>query len=376
MSSMRTNSLPVATAVLLICASAAAQSAPGSPALHWSRDASAGDCVDPRTLAQLVEGYTGPVFVPPAQADVSIEGSIQRTGQNGFRVRVAVTGRQGGPPGGERVLELTAVECRKLDGALAFVIATALDPDLNARGLPAELDWLQSSELPAAEQLRAELTQTTPTTSAAVPAAIEPKPTAAPALATEPPAVVAATGPEPDERLDLVPDWELGLALQLGSGLAPVASAGGMLTLTHGFGSWFALSLQARGNAGLLALDVVRGYTVGAQAYALAPQACARSFGRSGFGFQGCLGPELGWLRVVGDGFSHENAVLRSSFGASLRLELRYALTHSFALTGGAVLGLELTRPEVNYRDLEDEHIAVKGQTLSALATVGLTHSF
>jgi hypothetical protein len=149
-----------------------------------------------------------------------------------------------------------------------------------------------------------------------------------------------------------------------------------MLTVTHGLGSWFALALQVRGNAGLHSLEVVRDYAVQAQTYAVAVQACARSFGRSGFGLQGCLGPELGWLRATGEGFSHPHVFLQSSYGASLRLELRYVLTGSLAFTAGGVFGLELTKPRVKYRDLHDEQTAFAFQTLSALASVGLTQSF
>jgi hypothetical protein len=162
MSSVCTKSVPVAAALAItLCSAAEAQSEQSSPALHWSRAAGAGECVDPRTLAHLVESYTGPVLVAPAQADVSIEGQIERAGADLFRVRISVTGRQG-PPVGERVLELNAIECRKLDGAIALVIATTLDPDLGAR-LPAELSWLRPSETPAGEQLRAELAHAPPT---------------------------------------------------------------------------------------------------------------------------------------------------------------------------------------------------------------------
>jgi hypothetical protein len=74
-----------------------ASAEPSRPGLHWSRADNAADCVDPRTLAELVESYTGPVLVAPSSADESIEGAIERTGSDEFRVRVSVTLARGKP---------------------------------------------------------------------------------------------------------------------------------------------------------------------------------------------------------------------------------------------------------------------------------------
>ncbi len=110
--------------------------------------------MDPRTLAQRVEELVGPVLVRAADAEHSIEASVEAGGParepNGqarggegraagtLRVRVRVVD-VGGHTLGERVLEQASGDCRALTPAIAFVVAMMIDPGVAAHGLPSEL---------------------------------------------------------------------------------------------------------------------------------------------------------------------------------------------------------------------------------------------
>jgi hypothetical protein len=347
---------------------ARAQAEQTNPALHWSRAETAADCVDPRTLAELVETYTGPVLVAPGAADFSIEGEIERSGPEEFRMRVSVTVTRG-RPAGQRVLTMRAADCRKLDGAIAFVIATTLNPDLGVGNLPPELSWLQSSELPPGEELRHELAKTPPP---------EPRPSLQPSAAGTSPKVNPDTAAPVDAEVDEPQSraWELGVAFAAGKGRVPTANAGGLLTAARLFGSWFALTLQLRGNASLGGFDVAYDRAIGVETFDGALLACGRVGNARALGFQTCLGPNAGWFQAHGTGFTASHTVVQPLYGGMLKLELRYEIADKLAFTAGGLLDVGFRRPLVEYEVLEYRLLAFRSHLYSLQGAVGLTRSF
>jgi hypothetical protein len=342
---------------------------PSHPGLHWSRAENAADCVDPRTLAELVESYTGPVLVEPANADETIEGEIERTGPDSFRVRISVSVARG-RPGGQRVLSLKAADCRKLDGTIALVIATTLNPDLGAAGLPSELSWLQPSEIPPADELRAELASTT---------------TAQPRSGLQPSAAVGAsavdTTPQSNQHAATSASgsadaWELGIAATLGTGVVPQTNLGGMLTVARGFGPAFALAAQLRGNGSLDGYEVVPGHSVGVATFGGAVLACADAHIERGPGMQACLGPEVGFFRAHGEGFSAAHTVVQPVYGGLAKLELRYEIADKLSIIAAVFFSLGWRRPTVTYQDVQAQPLVFRSDVYSIQSALGLTRAF
>lgn len=345
--------------------SATAHAEETHPALHWSRAENAADCVDPRTLAELVETYTGPVLVPPASADASIESAIERTGPEEFKLRVGVTLTRG-RPAGQRVLALPASDCRKLDGAIAFVIASTLDPDLGRGALPAELSWL-GSERPAAEELRAELAHAAPSD---------------PQWKRQPTAAQRAAGPVPiaaqpsaDAEEPTPRSWELGYALAIGRGRVPTATAGGLLSVARTFGPWFAVTLHLRGNANLGGFDVEAGRSIGVNTFDSALLACGRFDGHA-FGFRGCLGPAVGFFSAHGSGFAEAHTVVQPLYGGQLKLEASFELAARLSLTAAGLFDAGFRRPTVNYVGLQGDTQVFRSELWGIQAALGLKHTF
>jgi hypothetical protein len=93
--------------------------------------------------------------VPPAQAEISLEGEISPAGR-GYRARLVSTD-DGGTPRGEHVLSTPHEDCRQLHGAIAFVIALRSTPRLSLTGRAAELLAEFAQELPPEQAALAEL---------------------------------------------------------------------------------------------------------------------------------------------------------------------------------------------------------------------------
>lgn len=336
------------------------------PALHWSRAENAAECVDPRTLAELVETYTGPVLATPSSADASIEGTIERVGSETFRVHVSVTIMRG-RPSGQRVLSLPAADCRKLDGAIAFVIASTLDPDLGAQSLPAELSWLQS-ETPAGEELREELASTP----GEDPPRANPQPSAA---AAERASEQAVEEPEAESSSPSHP-WEIGLAVVAGKGRVPITALGGLLSVARAFGQSFAVSLQLRGNAGIGSFDIEHDRSVGVSAFDGALLACGRLGDAHALGAQGCLGPVVGFLSAVGSGFDASHTVVQPLFAMHLKLETRYEIASGWLLTAAGLLDVGYRRPLVQYTDLDAWRLVFRSDVYALQGAFGLVSVF
>ncbi len=112
---------------------AVAQDAHGAAAartssLSWVRLPGAEVCAPGRTLARAVEQRLGRrVFVSTADADVAIEGRVERADDR-WRA-VLVLSDRGGAILGRRTVESRAATCDALTSELGLVIAVMIDPD-------------------------------------------------------------------------------------------------------------------------------------------------------------------------------------------------------------------------------------------------------
>jgi hypothetical protein len=286
------------------------------PALHWSRGESALGCIDPATLADRVEQLTGATLSRPARAARTIEGSIELVSGGRYRARITLS-EPGHAPTGQRVLEQGAKDCRELDGALVFIVAMMVDPNLSLEGLSPELLALVSSEVPAEQHLLAELEQNPP-----VPHELVANPSAEEVEASEPSEPTPPAPPEARAKeltklelrvmgvaeFEVAPEPMFGLNAQLG---VHVSRYLGLLASVRGAGGFGAMGLSQSPSR-----------FVKAQAFDAAVALCVGLPSESRFRVRGCLGPEYSLWRQKGMGFQQNQSALLSGLGVSLALDL------------------------------------------------------
>jgi hypothetical protein len=113
----------------LLASSASADDPKGrTSALSWVRLPGAEGCIGAPALASAVETrLRRRVFVPPSDAEVSVEGSVTATSGR-FRATFRVADRNGNVLG-TRALDEAATSCGALDDKIAFVVSMLIDPD-------------------------------------------------------------------------------------------------------------------------------------------------------------------------------------------------------------------------------------------------------
>jgi hypothetical protein len=326
------------------------------PALHWTRAADAGSCIDPRQLALRVTALTGPVLVAASAADLSIEGHVTRLANGSFRARVTATARDG-TQRGERALEQDR-DCRKLDQALAFVIALLIDPDLVLQQLPAGLVGLGAEGNAPETALLAELDARPP---------VPVRPTPAARVETKP-APVAPPKPPPSDQLSLAAGPSFGLNELPRPTLGAVAS-GALLVR-----SWFALELALRAGF-MIGAHRVDGRSVRAQSYAASLLACPRYPGARLIADL-CVGPELALLRARGAGFTSDHTAHVTTASARLGAGVALRLTAAWFLQLRAFGRVAFNRPAFTYSTLASSQRAFSIQRLSANAELMVGYAF
>lgn len=113
----------------LAITSGVAHAQPRTSSLSWTRLPGADSCAGPQLLARAVESrLRRDVFVSPARADLSVEGSIQPRSPSGWRAVVRVHDAKGELLG-ERELSTERPDCADLTEPLVLVIALMIDPD-------------------------------------------------------------------------------------------------------------------------------------------------------------------------------------------------------------------------------------------------------
>ncbi len=118
-------------AALLLATPARADGNAGrrSSSLAWVRLEGAESCITGSALATRVEERLGrKVFVSAADADISVEGSVDRATKSGFLAILRVTSRDGTVLG-SREVETRAERCNAIDEKLSLVISLLIDPD-------------------------------------------------------------------------------------------------------------------------------------------------------------------------------------------------------------------------------------------------------
>lgn len=228
-------------ASVLLAGTARAEPSPGgAPALHWVRLSGAETCIDPIALARRVEAITGPLFVTPARADLSIAGEIAAA-RDGFSVRITSSGARGEVLG-ERHLRSHGADCRSLDAAIAFVIAVTLDPELALGAVPTDVLGRLATEEDPGDALLQALAETPaapaepPSARAEFPVVSAPAAPPTPRRAERPRArAELAGGPVVLGRL--LPDWSPGFALSLGALLPADVRAAVRVRYARGLGA-------------------------------------------------------------------------------------------------------------------------------------------
>jgi hypothetical protein len=128
--------LPALLVVGAFARSAHAQT-PTRATLGWVRGLGAESCVGPIALGQRVERVVGPVLSGASDAQLAVEGRVERVGA-AYVATVAVSN-----PAGERLgtreVQGEGDDCRAFDDLFAFVIAVMIDPDAALAALPGEL---------------------------------------------------------------------------------------------------------------------------------------------------------------------------------------------------------------------------------------------
>ena len=103
--------------------------------LGWDRLPGADACVATQPLARAVETRLGrKVFVSPAEADVSVEGRVEKKGA-GYTATIVIRDAEGKLLG-TRSLEKPDPSCAALTDALVIVIAVMIDPDASLGPVP------------------------------------------------------------------------------------------------------------------------------------------------------------------------------------------------------------------------------------------------
>lgn len=300
--------------------------------LNFTRGDGASSCIDPVTLAHRVEAYTGPVLVALGSAETAVEAHVEGNGKNGFRARIQITAA-GQTPHGERLLELETGDCRRFDDALAFVIATTIDPDLVLEHV-AEL--FDSRATPPKQALLEGLGQNQKSADNRVMANAVPTP--AQQAARRQDAASASLAPArrelPDEEPDEVsPPWSVGVGMAVSSELRRVA-LGPTAQLRLRVVPWLELDVGLRL---VFAQPIRREHgTVTPQQAAGAVSLCLRLPARARLSLATCAGPELAVLRGIGRGFTVPYDGYLSLPGGLLRAEamLRVWRSYSLALSG------------------------------------------
>lgn len=206
--------LALAATVAPLVAAADGRGAPDpkkrTSTLGWLRLGGADACVATQPLARAVEERLGrTVFVSPADADVSVEGRIERRGQ-GFSATIVLRDAEGKALG-TRTLERAEPRCEALTESLVLIIAVMIDPDA-ALAPAAKASAPPSASAPATAPPSA---SSAPVASSA-PAASSPPP-------PPPPAAVAPA--EPAVRVEGGLGGRLALGVVPGVGVGASASA-------------------------------------------------------------------------------------------------------------------------------------------------------
>jgi hypothetical protein len=349
-------------ALLLFAAQASAQKNRVQPALHWSRSSDASGCIDPRALALRVTALTGDVLVEPTSATLSIEGHVMANGHGGFAVRITSSNAQG-ITRGERTLAEPSGDCRKLDAAIAFVIALIIDPDLALDQLPAELVALGAEGPKPEDVLLAELARTPP------------RPYAGSTTVAPPVAADATKAPAPKQVAASWPHYEASAGVVIGVRELPKATLGGQLRIAYA--PWRAVALEAELNGSWMMVDKPLGSvrSVSARAYGGALLACPRLLHKRWL-FDGCVGPELYAVKATGKGFTENSSDSRSAIAVRAAVGAGVVVRKHWVIRVRGWARYSPRPPRYEYAEITTRRSALDVPSLGVGVTLSMGYAF
>lgn len=306
-------------------------------ALSWVRLPGADGCIGAPALASAVEARLGRrVFVPPADAEISVEGTVAyRSDTKRYKATFRVADRDGKVLG-VRDVEESVTSCDKLDERFAFVLSVLIDPDA-ALGPPA-------APLAAPSE--------------------EPKP---PVVTATPPAKAEAPAPSVPRRPDPVEPWRWLAGVDFGgtAGLVPdvgwVVSGFALITPPHFLG------IRAKGSSYLPTSQRIEGVARAEIALVTAQLGvCPLQFRSAPFGLTACADGLLGELSARGSGFPDSRGYGTLLGGLVLDVVGELAVTRSVVLTLSPALVVPLSRARLSYEDAAGQR-----QTIFEVSPVG-----
>ncbi len=336
---LRTLALCIASFSWLFTNPGSAQSTAERVSLNWVRGEGAASCASSSAIASLVEDWLGPVFVPPAQASLSVEGFVRHV-DAGFTAQIALTRRDGAPLG-QRELRVPGEDCSGMTLQAAFVIAVTLDPEATLAALPPELEALLAQAEDPAQLLQRDLEQEAPARHSARDVLQEDSTQAAPASAASEPERTDAKRVRGMAELKPRPHVaraSLGAEFVRGAGAAPVFTLSLLLTRRYlgvelSVGGTFPRRVHHRWPNS----DEERAFVAGA--LRLRTGLCHRPFGER-FRFFSCLSASGRWDYAPTVEQTPAQRDVLSAFGGGAYAVLGYALTPEL----GVGLELELER--------------------------------
>jgi hypothetical protein len=307
--------------VTAIGASDAAAADAKTSSLSWLRMPGADGCVATQPLARAIEDRLGrSVFVSAAQADLSVEGRIEKRAAGGWHAVITVRDASGATLG-TRELDRPDASCEAMTEPLALVVAVMIDPDA---------------------AMRPPATKPVPTEpSAPLPPAPETKPAAA---ATAP---ARADQPAPPPRKADSWRFEAHGQITANHGITPTLAPGaGVQALLYppkipvGFRGYTTLFLptNAEQDGARASFDML--YAGGG--------ICPTVRGRVNLLF--CLGGHLGVLRPRAETRNRDiQEDLRVIWNAMAEIRLHIPLVAPIGIAAGVGAGVPIVRPRVDY---------------------------
>ncbi|MDH5671832.1 MAG: hypothetical protein OEZ06_06755 [Myxococcales bacterium] len=376
--------LPGALLLSLLWALSQGQAAlaqpPRTSSLSWVRLPGAESCISTQQLAALVERRIGRrAFVSASQADISLEGRVERKDAR-WQVTLVLSNRHGTILG-ERRLQAEGDDCSVLEASLVLVIAIAIDPGATlpaVRGpgdaLSAEAETMLSQlDLPEAddEELLAQLTVADPDASGAADDSEAESRSEATRERREPPGPqTAPAGAATGARAGA---FRFSLGAELGLGALPSVAGGARLRLGY-FGAK-TLAPELRGSLTLQQSQDVGEGRILTRLWSLGAALCPRLLGEhGGHHVQLCGAAVVTALEAAGRNFAQNDE------GRLLWTALALGPTGRLAFGGlwlhlGAELSLPLSLPSLHVQNAEMRPVRAhrpSGLGLQLEAGVGL----
>jgi hypothetical protein len=355
----RTFASSVAGIILIACSvpsAARAADTHRTSSLSWVELPGAEGCGGAPAVARAEEDRLGRhALVSPAQADLSIEARVERSGRPPHWHAVMVLRDRDGTVLGGRELGSAAADCAELRASAALAAALMIDPDAALRPDP-----------PAAPP---------PDPPPVVPAPPAPVPPLE-ALASPPQVIVERVPPGP--VVEAPSSWGVTptAGFALGFGVLPATAAGVRLGITVSPPHFWDLALFG----GVWAAQTVHAER-GAQIRFSLPWAglavCPVHLGRRGRpSLSVCVGPEVGFLESEPQDFMSARSSVEPAVSVVAPARIEVPLVGGLGLNLGGELAVYLLRDQFVYEDpVTTTHVVASHPLVTASCDVGLSLS-